>query len=167
MKKLIVVLSAIFWLFSAPVWAQEKGTLNQQIDDLDKEAKEYITIHEKDFIRPDTSIITGYFTKAIMISFIPDASVIGVYLLVDRDYKYKVDELVEPLKSYFDHYGLPAILVKQDVPLEGKGARMRVYIDGVCLDGDLTTGDLSFYGLQENHEKWLKKIKALYQQAQK
>lgn len=163
MKYSHIAILAVLWCFSGAVLGQ---THKEKSKALDNEARDFMVTQATDFVPPDTSITMGHFTKALGISFIPDASTIGVYLLIDEDYKYTVDELVLPTKSYFDHYNLPVILVKQEKPLKGNGARMKIYIGGECLDGDLETGDLSLYELQQNHEKWFAEIKALYFKAQ-
>ena len=148
-----------FWCLYSPVIGQ---TYLEQARALDKEMKDYLLNEAPMFLRPDTSIITGHFGDAMAISFIPDARVIGVYMFVDQGYEFSIDELVLPTKSYFDYYGLPAIIVKQEKPLEGKGARIRIYINGKCFEGDVATGDLSLYDLQQNHAVWFEKIKAQY-----
>lgn len=163
MKYSHIAILLFFWCFSSQVWGQ---SLLEEAKAIDKEMKDRLISDIANFEKPDTTIITGHFDKAMAISFIPDAHIIGVYLQVDEDYEFTADELAMPTKSYFDYYGLPAIIVKQEKALKGQGASMRIYINGECLNGDAARGDLSLYELQQNHEKWFKKIKMLYNLAQ-
>lgn len=174
MKDIFIVLTAIFWLFSAPVWAQSKDeVLKQKIDAVKKEIEgdlaeiENILLEMKALVtRPDTSVITGYYRQSILFSMHPDAKFVGVYLMIDDKYKYSIDDLVLPIKSYFDHYKIPLILVKQEKPFKGNGASMLVFVNGKCVFGDQPNGDFSLYNVQQNHEQVFKKIKSCYDLAQ-
>ena len=159
MKTSHIITLIAFWVFNCPVFGQ---TPLEQAKAIDKEIKERLKSYTSYFERPDTSIISGGLHNAIAISFIPDARVIGVHLLVDKGCEFSVDDMAMPTKSYFDYYGLPAIIVKQEKPLEGNSADVRIYINGECFVGDMKTGGLSLYEIQHNHEKWFEKIKSTY-----
>ena len=113
-----------------------------------------------DFERPDTAIITGLVADAVLISMLPDAEYIGVYVSIDEDYPYDIDELILPIKSYFDHYEVPAFFVKQTKYTEGNSARIGVFADGKVVIGDLPSGNFSLTELQNDPERVFTVIKA-------
>ena len=147
-------------LYFAILFASFLSVLSAQ-NDRDSIMSQYI------FQRPDTAIINGEIGDAILVSMLPDAEFVGVFISIDKDYPYSVDELTLPIKSYFDHYGVPAFFVKQTEPYEGKSARIGVFADGKVVIGDLPSGNFSLTELQNHPESVFTVIKASHHLAKR
>lgn len=115
--------------------------------------------------RPDTNIISGHFNDALWCSSRPDASKVGVFIMVDSNYHHSVDDLLPGIMSYFEHYKIPAVFVKQSVPYKGKAATIRLYIGGKALTGDLSIGNFSLFALRDNHKEVFARVRKRFEEA--
>ncbi|HZV71415.1 MAG TPA: hypothetical protein VFG10_17790 [Saprospiraceae bacterium] len=112
-------------------------------------------------------ILTGSVGTAIDASYLPDSKHVSVYLIMDKSYPYKPEDLIPKLKTFFDGYGLPVIFVKQLNPVEGDWCTLVIYVGGKSYRGDMTNGNLSLPEFKYNHAAIFAKLKDMYAVANK
>jgi len=153
MKRFILFVALLLWVFMASSNAQD---YREKFHGYDKEYADHLRKNASfiyDLVDPiDTTIITGGFHDALGLS-IAYPKYVGVYMMIDSNYHHTTDDLLPGVMSYFEHYKIPAVFVKQAKPYKKRQASVRIYINGKAYEGDLSNGNISLFYLRDDHEE--------------
>ena len=88
-----------------------------------------------DPVSGDKGYLSGNFAVAHKASKYPDASKVGVYIMIGTECEYTTDEIVNATQQIFDAYGVPAVMVVDDTPVKDKIFTYKFYTGGKVLRG--------------------------------